>query len=330
MAPGPVVNQDRQEDKFMGRYILKRIGQSIIVLFIVTILVFLVMHMIPGDPIAIYLGETATPEQIAKYTKEFGLDQPLYIQYLKWIAGLFQGEMGRSISFSMDVTQLLPHRIVTTLSVTVPAFIISIVLGVTLGILCATHRGRILDSAISVFANMGIAMPAFWVGILLVLIFAITLKWLPVQGYTPLNEDFVLGIRQLIMPVIVLALSHTASITRQTRSAMLEVISSDYIRTARSKGLKEKKVILGHALRNALIPIVTLLGMSVGGLIGGTVLIEQLFSIPGVGSLMMTAILNKDYMVVQNVVFIIALFVMVCNLLVDILYGYIDPRIRVD
>lgn len=150
------------------------------------------------------------------------------------------------------------------------------------------------------------------------------------RGYTPLNEDFVLGIRQLIMPVIVLALSHTASITRQTRSAMLEVISSDYIRTARSKGLKEKKVILGHALRNALIPIVTLLGMSVGGLIGGTVLIEQLFSIPGVGSLMMTAILNKDYMVVQNVVFIIALFVMVCNLLVDILYGYIDPRIRVD
>lgn len=314
----------------MGRYILKRIGQSIIVLFIVTVLVFLIMHMMPGDPVAIYLGETATPEQIEFYTKEFGLDQPLYVQYFKWVGGLFQGEMGRSISFSMDVTDLLPKRIITTLSVTVPAFILSIVLGVTLGVLSATHRGKFLDSVISVFANIGIATPAFWVGIILVYILSLQLGWLPVQGYTPLSEDFVLGIRQLIMPVIVLSLGHTASIARQTRSAMLEVISSDYIRTARSKGLKEKTVTLRHGLRNALVPIVTLLGMSVGGLIGGTVLIEQLFVIPGVGSLMMTAILNKDYMVVQNVVFIIALFVMVCNLLVDILYGYIDPRIRVD
>lgn len=314
----------------MGRYILKRIGQSIIVLFIVTVLVFLVMHMMPGDPVAIYLGETATPEQVAFYTKEFGLDQPLYIQYFRWLTGLFHGEMGRSISFSMDVTQLLPKRIFTTLSVTVPAFIISVILGITLGVISSTHRGRFLDSFISVFANIGIATPAFWVGIILVYILSLQLKLLPVQGYTPLGEDFVLGIKKLVMPVIVLSLGHTASIARQTRSAMLEVISSDYIRTARSKGLREKTVTLRHGLRNALIPIVTLLGMSVGGLIGGTVLIEQLFVIPGVGSLMMTAIMNKDFMVVQNVVFIIAVFVMVCNLLVDILYGYIDPRIRVD
>lgn len=314
----------------MGRYILKRIGQSLIVLVIVTVLVFLVMHMIPGDPVAIYLGETATPEQVDFYTKEFGLDQPLHIQYFRWLTGLFRGEMGRSISFSMDVTQLLPKRIFTTLSVTVPAFVISVILGITLGVLSSTHRGRFLDSFISVFANIGIATPAFWVGIILVYILSLKLGLLPVQGYTPLSEDFVLGIKKLIMPVIVLSLGHTASIARQTRSAMLEVISSDYIRTARSKGLREKTVTLRHGLRNALIPIVTLLGMSVGGLIGGTVLIEQLFVIPGVGSLMMTAIMNKDFMVVQNVVFIIAVFVMVCNLLVDILYGYIDPRIRVD
>ncbi len=286
--------------------------------------------MIPGDPIAIYLGETATPEQIEKYTREFGLDQPLYVQYIKWVLGLFQGQMGRSISFSMDVTQLLPQRILTTLSVTLPAFILAVIVGVILGVLSATHRGKALDSVISVFANIGIATPTFWVGIILVYIFALKLGWLPVQGHTALTEDFVKGIRQLVMPVIVLSLGSMASITRQTRSAMLEVISSDYIRTARAKGLKEKTVTLRHALRNALVPIVTLLGMSVGGLIGGTVLIEQLFSIPGVGSLMMTAILNKDYMVVQNVVFIIALFVMICNLVVDILYGYIDPRIRVD
>lgn len=314
----------------MGKYILKRIGQSVIVLILVTVLVFFVMHLMPGDPVQIYLGETATPEQIEYYTKEFGLDKPVYVQYFKWIEGLFHGEMGYSITFSKDVTQLLPERIMTTLSVTVPAFIISIVFGVTLGVLAATHRGRFLDSLISVFANIGIATPVFWVGILLVYILALKLKILPVQGYTPLSEDFVDGIRKLIMPVIVLSLGHTASIARQTRSAMLEVISSDYIRTARAKGLKARTVTLRHGLRNALVPIVTLLGMSVGGLIGGTVLIEQLFVIPGVGSMMMTAILNKDFMVVQNVVFIIAVFVMVCNLLVDILYGYIDPRIRVD
>ena len=314
----------------MGKYILKRIGQSIIVLILVTVLVFFVMHLMPGNPVQIYLGETATPEQIEYYTKEFGLDKPVYVQYFKWIEGLFHGEMGYSIAFSKDVTELLPERIMTTLSVTVPAFIIAIVFGVMLGVLAATHRGRFLDSLISVFANIGIATPVFWVGILLVYILALKLKILPVQGYTPLSEDFVDGIRKLIMPVIVLSLGHTASIARQTRSAMLEVISSDYIRTARAKGLKARAVTLRHGLRNALVPIVTLLGMSVGGLIGGTVLIEQLFVIPGVGSMMMTAILNKDFMVVQNVVFIIAVFVMVCNLLVDILYGYIDPRIRVD
>lgn len=314
----------------MGKYILKRIGQSIIVLILVTVLVFFVMHLMPGNPVQIYLGETATPEQIEYYTKEFGLDKPVYVQYFKWIEGLFHGEMGYSIAFSKDVTELLPERIMTTLSVTVPAFIIAIVFGVTLGVLAATHRGRFLDSLISVFANIGIATPVFWVGILLVYILALKLKILPVQGYTPLSEDFVDGIRKLIMPVIVLSLGHMASIARQTRSAMLEVISSDYIRTARAKGLKARAVTLRHGLRNALVPIVTLLGMSVGGLIGGTVLIEQLFVIPGVGSMMMTAILNKDFMVVQNVVFIIAVFVMVCNLLVDILYGYIDPRIRVD
>lgn len=314
----------------MGRYILKRLGQSIIVLIIVTVLVFLVMHMMPGDPVTIYLGETATPEQIEIYTKEFGLDQPLHIQYIRWIGGLFRGEMGRSINFSMDVKELLPGRIMTTLSVTVPAFIIAIIVGVTLGVSAATHRGGFLDSLISVVANIGIATPAFWVGIILVYILSLKLHLLPVQGHTALSEDFITGIKQLVMPVIVLSLGHTASIARQTRSAMLEVISSDYIRTARAKGLKESTVTLRHALRNALVPIVTLLGMSVGGLIGGTVLIEQLFVIPGVGSLMMTAILNKDFMVVQNVVFVIALFVLICNLLVDILYGYIDPRIRVD
>ncbi|MGB8452995.1 MAG: ABC transporter permease [Anaerocolumna sp.] len=314
----------------MGKFILKRLGQALVVLFIVTIMVFLMMHMLPGDPVKIYLGETATPEQIEHYTKEFGFDKPLYIQFFKWILGLFRGEMGTSVTYKMDVSGLLIKRVITTLSVTVPAFILSIIIGVTLGVLAGTHRGKKLDSVISVFANIGIATPAFWIAMILVWVLAIKLKWLPVQGYTSLSENFTLGIKKLIMPVIVLSLGHITSLTRQTRSAMLEVVFQDYIRTARSKGLKEKVIISRHALRNALIPIVTLLGMSIGGLIGGTVIIENLFVIPGVGSLMMTAIINKDYMVVQNVVLIISFFVLICNLLVDILYGYIDPRIRIE
>jgi len=314
----------------VGKYILKRVRQSIIVLFIVTLLVFLIMHAMPGDPIKIFLGETATPEQVQYYTQEFGLDQPVYVQYFKWMSGLFRGEMGRSVTYASEVSSLIPKRIAATLSITIPAFVFSVLLGTCLGILAAIRRGRILDSFISVFANIGIATPIFWVGILLVYIFGLWLGWLPVQGYTPFLQDPVFAVKQTIMPVIVLSLGSTASYARQTRSAMLEVVSQDYIRTARSKGLKERIVIIRHALHNALIPIVTLMGMSIGGLVGGTVIIEQLFVIPGMGSLLMTAIVNKDFMVVQNVVFIIAVFVMACNLLVDILYGYIDTRIRVE
>lgn len=314
----------------MSKYILQRLGQAAVVLLIVTIMVFLIMHMLPGDPVQIYLGESATPEQIEYYNREFGLDQPLHIQYIKWIGGLFKGEMGTSITFKKDVSELLFKRVMTTLSVTVPAFIVSILFGITLGVAAATHRGKKIDSIISVFANIGIAMPAFWVAMVLVWVFALKLKLLPVQGYTPFSEDAVLHIKKLIMPVIVLSLGHITGLSRQTRSAMLEVVSQDYIRTARSKGLKEGVVIYGHALRNALIPIITLLGMSIGALIGGTVIVENLFVIPGVGSLMMTSIINKDYMVVQNVVLTVSIFVLLCNLVVDILYGIIDPRIRLD
>jgi len=314
----------------MVSYVIRRIGQSLIVLVFVTLMVFFTMHAIPGDPVAIFLGPSATVEQIEHYTKILGLDQPVFIQYFKWLTGLFQGEMGRSIALAKDVVEILPTRINVTLAITFPALVISTIAGVSLGIWAAIRRGKIADSAISVFSNISIAAPAFWIGILLVYIFSLKLGWLPVQGYTPLSQDFSMGIKKLIMPVLVLSLGRVAGFARQTRSAMLEVIGQDYIRTARSKGLNENNVILRHALRNAIIPVVTLMGMSVSGLIGGTVLIEQLFVIPGVGSLLMTAIMNKDYMVVQNIVFVIALMVLSCNLIVDILYGYIDPRIRLE
>lgn len=328
MQEGPAQYVDMEV--CMGKYILKRLGQSLIVVVIVTIIVFLLMHLLPGDPISIYLGDSATEKQIAYYTKMFGLDQPLYIQYFKWIQGLFLGQMGQSITYSMDVKELLFKRMVCTLSITVPAFVISIFVGIILGVITSTHRGKKMDSIITSLSNIGIAIPTFWIGIILVYILALKMKWLPVQGYVAFSENPISYLKCLVMPVIVLSLGQTASLTRQTRSSMLEVISQDFIRTARSKGISENKVVYKHGLRNALIPIVTLLGGSIGALIGGTVVIEHLFNIPGVGSLMLTAIINKDYMVVQNVTFVIAFIVVICNLLVDILYGYIDPRIRVE
>lgn len=314
----------------MVRYILKRLGQSLIVIFIVSIMVFILMHSIPGDPVSIFLGDSATPEQIEYYTKEFGLDQPMYVQYFRWVSGLFQGELGRSITYQLDVKELLLSRVACTVSVTLPAFIIALLIGIILGVVTSVNRGKPKDYVLTSIANIGIATPSFWLGILLVYIFALKLKILPVQGYVSPSKSLGGYLRCLVMPVIVLSIGHLASTTRQTRSSMLEVLSQDYIRTARSKGLSEKKVIYKHALRNALIPIVTMMGGAIGGLIGGTVVIESLFNIPGVGSLMLTAITNKDYMVVQNVTFFISVAVVLANLIVDILYGVIDPRIRVD
>lgn len=284
----------------MARYILKRLFQSIIVLVIVTLLVFLVMHSIPGNPVQLYLGDGATREQIEHYTELFGFNEPLLVQYGKWISGIFQGEWGRSIS-----------------------------LGVVLGIVSAVKRNSLIDSTISALSNIGMATPSFWLAICLVFIFALKLGWLPVQGYTPLTENVTKGLKELILPVVVLSLGSTAYYARQTRSAMLEVINQDYIRTARSKGLKERTTMLVHALHNAMIPLVTVLGMSIGNLLGGTVLVEQVFCVPGIGSLLLTAILNMDYFLVQDIILIMSVFALASNLIVDILYGYIDPRIRV-
>lgn len=314
----------------MARYIIKRLGQSVVVVFIVSVMVFVLMHSLPGDPVSIFLGDSATPEQIEYYTKEFGLDQPGYVQYFKWIQGLLHGELGRSITYQLDVRELLLERVACTVSVTLPAFLLAIAIGVMIGVITSVNRGKPKDYILTSIANVGIATPSFWLGILLVYIFALKLKILPVQGYVTPSQNFPGYLRCLCMPVIVLSVGHLASTTRQTRSSMLEVLSQDYIRTARSKGISEHKVIYKHALRNALIPIITMLGGTVGGLIGGTVVIESLFNIPGVGSLMLTAITNKDYMVVQNVTFFISVVVVLVNLIVDLLYGVIDPRIRVD
>jgi len=313
----------------MLKYICKRILQSLLVLFIVTFSILLILHLLPGDPVVNFLGENATPDAIAYYTKAFGLDQPVIIQYFKWLGGLLRGQLGLSITYSKDISIMLPSRIAATLSVTIPAFLLACVLGVTLGVLCATHRNGVLDNVLSSIANIGISMPSFWTAILLVLVFAMYWKILPVQGYTAFHQDPVQWLRHIILPVIVLSLGPTAAFTRQTRSAMLEVISQDYIRTARAQGLTERKITVGHALRNAMIPLITMMGGSIGGLVGGTVLIEQVFTIPGMGTLMISAVSNSDYFVVMDTILVMALFVTTANLIVDIVYGFVDPRIRI-
>ena len=314
----------------MGRYILKRISQSIIVLFAVTVIVFSIIQALPGDPIKIFLGDGATPEQVEHYTEIFGFDKPVYVQYVKWVTGLFKGELGMSVTYSKNVSEILPARIIATLSLSIPAFILSVILGIIFGVIAAYRRGKIIDSLISAVANIGLATPQFFMGIIVILLFALQLGLIPVQGYTSLFDDFGTAVKQMIGPVFVLAIGQAAAFARQTRSAMLEEMGQDYMRTARSKGVKEHIVVLKHGLRNALIPLVTIMGMSLGRIIGGAVIIENLFSIPGIGQLLMTAINKKDYFVVEDVVFLIALFVIACNLIVDILYGALDPRIRVE
>jgi ABC-type dipeptide/oligopeptide/nickel transport systems, permease components len=313
----------------MTDFIVKRILQTILVLVIVTLAVFLVMHSIPGDPVLMYLGPDATADQIAHYKAEFGLDRPLFVQYGRWIANLFRGDLGDSIAFRTPIGPFLMKRLSVTMTIAIPAFAIACLVGVALGIVAAVRRGRLADSIITVVANMGIAMPVFWFSIVCVYFFSLKLKWLPVQGFTFPSENFGLAMRKMVMPVLILAFGPIASLARQTRSAMLEVIQQDYIRTARSKGVAERRVIYRHGLRNALIPVVTVMGMMFGSMVGGAILVEQVFVIPGMGTMLITAIVNKDYLLVQSGVLVIAACISLCNLIVDVAYGYIDPRIRI-
>ncbi len=310
------------------KMIVKRIVQSILVILIVTLLVFLLMQLVPGDPIANFLGASASEEQIAHYTKLFGYDKPVIIQYLKWIQGLFHGEMGRSVILQKEISEVIFQRLKVTLSVTLPAFILAVIVGVTLGIIAAIKRGSAIDSMISFFSNIGMSMPMFWFGMILILVCGLKLKILPTSGYVPIKEGAGEWFRHLILPMIVLAMGPLAQFARQTRSSMLEVIRQDYVTTARAKGLGQRAIIFKHQLRNALIPIITIMGVQLGGMIGGTVLVESIFVVPGLGNLMITSIQGKDFMVVENGVLIISIAVALCNLIVDILYGIIDPRIR--
>jgi peptide/nickel transport system permease protein len=317
----------------MISFIVQRLVQSVIVLMLVSILVFVAMRLLPGDPIRMLLSQNQqsqiTQEEIDFMRHQFGLDKPMIVQYFDWLGGIvLHGDMGRSILNHVPVGNEILRRLPITLNLGIPAFILGIILGIPAGILCAVRRGRFLDTLITTLSNIGITIPVFWLGFLLIYIFGLQLKWLPVQGYTSPFTDLWLNIKQVILPIICLAVFPIASTSRQTRSSMLDVMKQDYIRTAWSKGLHERIVIIRHAMKNSLIPVVTLSGMGLSMIIGGSVIDETVFNIPGMGRLAVTSVFSQDYPYVQGIVLFVAIVVLLANLLTDISYSYLDPRIR--
>ncbi len=318
----------------MISYLVRRFIQSVVVLVIVSILVFVAMRLLPGDPIRMIITasntESFTEEQITQVRHEYGLDRPMFIQYFDWVGGFLRGDMGDSILQKVPVSDEVVRRIPITFHLGILAFIIGLLIGIPVGIIGAVRRATWLDTLVTTLSNLGITVPIFWLGILLMYLFGLYLNWLPVMGYTSPFTDFWLSTKQLIMPVFCLAVFPIASTARQTRSSMLDVMHQDYIRTAWAKGVKEQAVIMRHALKNGLIPIVTLAGMGVPMIVGGTVLIETVFNIPGMGRLAVTSVLNQDYPYVQGIVLIVSAAVLAVNLIVELVYGWLDPRIRFD
>ena len=291
------------------------------------------MRLLPGDPIIIYVAQTAQleampPEMIDKLRAQFGLDKPIVIQYFNWMGNIFRGDFGESIFYHEDVSKLMLEHFPVTLHLGITALIVGSVLGLLSGLLAAIRRGKWLDKIITPLTYIGITIPIFMLAILLIYTIGLRLSWLPIAGYTSPFEDFWLSTRQIIMPVICLAVFSLAANARQMRSSMLEVIAQDYIRTAWAKGLSERVVVVKHALKNSLIPVITLIGLGVGLIFSGSFIIETIFAIPGVGRLMVSSIFGQDYVVVQAITFVIAVIVLVVNLIVDISYGWLDPRIR--
>jgi peptide/nickel transport system permease protein len=317
----------------MISYLIKRVVQAIAVVLLASFLVFGIMHWLPGDPILIYVTSDQfkqyTAEEIDQLRHEYGLDRPVVVQYVDWLKGVFIGDFGKSINRGTTVAEELARALPITLYYGLVAFIFAHLIGIPLGIICAIRRGRWLDNTITALANIGITVPVFWLGIILIYLFSLKLGWLPVGGYTSPFKDLGTSLKQLIMPAFCLALPPLAGSTRQTRSAMLDVIHQDYVRTAWAKGLRERAVVVRHVIKNGILPVVTLSGMAIPMVIGGAVLVENVFSIGGMGRLATTALFAKDYAVVQGVVMLVAIIVVASNLLVDISYGYLDPRVRV-
>lgn len=314
----------------MVSLILRRLTGLAATLLVVSILIFVVMDLLPGDPASIMLGTSASPDTLAALQRELGLDQPLPLRYLGWLAGLLQGDLGLSYTYGVPVAGLIADRLAVTLPLAAMAILLSVAVAVPLGVQAARHHNSALDLAIGLFSYVGIAVPAFWLGLLLVLIFATTLGWMPAGGFPGWEAGPLAAMKALILPSLALALPQAAVLMRVTRSAVLEVLGEDFVRTARAKGLGEGAAVWRHALPAALVPIITVLGLQSTFLVAGAVLVENVFNLPGLGRLAYQSLSQRDVMVMQDVVLLFAAMVIVMNFLVDLAYLVVDPRLRAD
>jgi peptide/nickel transport system permease protein len=310
--------------KFVGRRLLATIP----LLFFVSLVVFALVHALPGDPAVLFLGEEADADTIARFRARLGFDRPLVVQYVAWLGRALRGDLGRSLRTNQPVTEAILQRLPVTLELLVAALVVSLAIAVPMGIVSAVKRNSGVDLASTLFALVGFALPGFWLGIILIYVFALVLRWLPPSGFVPLLASVPQNLAALVLPALTLGTALAALVARQLRSGMLEVLRQDYVRTAQAKGLSQREVVAKHALKNALISVVTVVGLQIGGLLGNTIITETLFALPGVGRLMIDSIFSRDFFVVQGVILFLAVGYVVSNLLVDVLYSYLDPRIR--
>jgi peptide/nickel transport system permease protein len=291
-------------------------------------IVFFLLRLVPGDPVSVMLGGEYSPEAAEQLRENLGLDEPLYVQYVTWMGNVLQGDLGRSIATREPVTTSIKRAVPKTLSITALGFLIGVAIALPMGMLAALKRGSVFDYIASISTFAGISLPTFWFGIVFILIFAVKLNWMPSVGYVSPSDGLWPWLKHILLPGLAAGVGEAAILMRFVRSGLLEVLGSDYIRTARAKGLNERRVIMGHAMRTAMIPVVTVAGLSLAGLLGGLVITETVFSISGVGRLLTSAIFNNDYPVVQGVILLITLIFVFANLTVDLVYTILDPRIR--
>jgi peptide/nickel transport system permease protein len=313
----------------VSRYLLRRLVESVITLLLATIVVFIGIRALPGNPARALAGEESDPETVAEITAAYGFDQPLPVQYVRYLGKAFTGDLGTSVRTGLPVTDTIMHALPVTLELALLAMLVAILIGLSAGVIAAVRRRGPLEWGANSVALLGLSIPNFWFGQMGILLFAISLGALPASGFVPLLDDPVENLRRMIMPAVVLGTGLAALIMRQTRSAMLEALTADFVRTARAKGLPRRKVIVGHALRNSLIVVTTIVGLELGVLISGAVVTENIFVLPGFGRLTLDAVFTRDYALIQGVVLFTATAYIVINLLVDLLYSVIDPRIRV-
>jgi peptide/nickel transport system permease protein len=310
------------------QYLTRRVLAVIPVMLTVSVLVFAMLHLTPGDPVAYMLGEDASPASIAALRRELGLDDPLAVQYVRWLGRVVQGDLGRSVRTGRPVAEAIGARLGTTLELAALTTLVCLVIAIPAGTIAAARRNSGLDVVSTVVALLGVSLPNFFLGILLILVFAVRLRWLPASGYVSPFDDLGANLRAMIMPAVTLGAAEAAVVARLTRSSLLEVLRQDFILVARAKGVPARIVLLRHALRNALIPVVTIVGLQIGALLGGAIVTESIFALPGVGRLVVSAVLAHDFPIVQGVVLMFALIYVLVNLVVDVLYAYLDPRIR--